>query len=469
MSFLHGFEFILTQGGLKPIRTPRSGVIALVGTAPSGPVEALTLVTNENAAAAFGQQVRGYSIPQALAAIFAHGGAAVLVVNVFNKSTMSETIAAESQTIANRRVKVSETGFYEMVSVKTSGGSPVTLTAGTDYTVDDFGTVTVLNATYANGSTLVLEYKRMDDAAITSSVINGTINGTTQVRTGMQLFATAYSAFGFKPKLFIAPYFSQLAAVQAELLSQATTLKGLALLDTAESLTPQNVVTERGPGGDYAVSSRYAAVCYPWLRYASPDTNTSLSLPFSAAYAGAIAANDDTQGYWVSPSNIQLLGITGVERSLVGNGLSDTNAEWNLLNDAGVVTIYQGFGTGTRVWGNRTSAHPAATAPEDVFISVGRVQWMLHDALEQSLLPFIDQPINQPLIDSIRDSVNAYMRTLIQQGALVDGECQYLAADNPESELAAGHLTFRLVFMPPTPAERITFLSRIDTSLLKFS
>jgi len=33
-------------------------------------------------------------------------------------------------------------------------------------------------------------------------------------------------------------------------------------------------------------------------------------------------------------------------------------------------------------------------------------------------------------------------------------------------ELAAGHVTFDLVFMGPTPAERITFKSYLDINLL---
>lgn len=38
---------------------------------------------------------------------------------------------------------------------------------------------------------------------------------------------------------------------------------------------------------------------------------------------------------------------------------------------------------------------------------------------------------------------------------------------NPATEIANGHLTFDIEFMPPTPAERITFESFINIELLK--
>jgi len=83
------------------------------------------------------------------------------------------------------------------------------------------------------------------------------------------------------------------------------------------------------------------------------------------------------------------------------------------------------------------------------------------------MLQFIDRPINQALIDSIRESVNGFIRTLIMRGALIDGKCVYDVAKNPVTEIAAGHLTFDLEFMPPTPAERISFESFINVELLK--
>ena len=50
---------------------------------------------------------------------------------------------------------------------------------------------------------------------------------------------------------------------------------------------------------------------------------------------------------------------------------------------------------------------------------------------------------------------------------MIDGKCTFNQDKNPATEIANGHLTFDIEFMPPTPAERITFESFINIELLK--
>ena len=54
------------------------------------------------------------------------------------------------------------------------------------------------------------------------------------------------------------------------------------------------------------------------------------------------------------------------------------------------------------------------------------------------MLQFIDFPIDNGLIDSISESVNAFIRTLIGRGALIDGKCYYNPDKNPVTEIANG-------------------------------
>jgi phage tail sheath protein FI len=185
----------------------------------------------------------------------------------------------------------------------------------------------------------------------------------------------------------------------------------------------------------------------------------------SQRLAGVIAARDVEKGYWWSPSNAQIKGITGAEIQLSAM-INDATCEVNALNEQGIVTLFNSYGTGLRTWGNRSSAYPSSTAAT-VFINVRRTADILTESVEYSMLQFIDHPINNALIDAITESVNAFIRTLIGRGALIDGKCSYDEAKNPSNEIAAGHLTFDIEFMPPTPAERITFESYINVELLQ--
>ena len=91
--FLHGVEVIEVQSGPRPIRTVKSSVIGLVGTAARGPINTPTLVTSrregvETFGADFG------TIPDALDDVYDQAGAAVVVINVFDDSYPDEAAAA---------------------------------------------------------------------------------------------------------------------------------------------------------------------------------------------------------------------------------------------------------------------------------------------------------------------------------------------------------------------------------------
>ena len=52
------------------------------------------------------------------------------------------------------------------------------------------------------------------------------------------------------------------------------------------------------------------------------------------------------------------------------------------------------------------------------------------------------------------------------RSAVIDGKVWYDPALNPSVELAAGHLTIAYDFMPPTPAERVSYQATINIDYL---
>jgi phage tail sheath protein FI len=187
--------------------------------------------------------------------------------------------------------------------------------------------------------------------------------------------------------------------------------------------------------------------------------------PLSQWMAGAIAAKDLERGYWWSPSNTEIAGILGPDVPIYASIL-DSGSDVNTLNAQGIVTVFNAFGTGLRVWGNRSAAYPSSTAPDN-FVSVRRTMDVIEESIQLSMLQYIDQPISNALITAILASTNAFIRTLIQRGALVAGSASYNSAENPPSQVSAGQLVFDVDVMPPPPAERLTFRSFIDVTLLQ--
>lgn len=104
--FLHGVEVVEIQSGLRPIRTVKSAVIGLVGSAPKGPLNTPTLISGSRTKGVevFGSEAAGVgTIPDALAAIFKQTGAAVVVVNVLDPTSDKEAVAAVDYTLSAGR------------------------------------------------------------------------------------------------------------------------------------------------------------------------------------------------------------------------------------------------------------------------------------------------------------------------------------------------------------------------------
>lgn len=467
-NYLHGVETIEVDQGAKSISVVKSSVICLVGIAPIGPVNELTLVLSPAGAAQFGQQLPGFTIPQALDAIFKQGPATVVVVNTLANANLA-TVALESKTITNGKIKldfapVGNSPIGDVSIFLTNGTTPFSGVKDVDYSLDAFGNFTALSAVASEGLVLKFTYKKLDVGTITSSQIVGTnVSGT---KTGTVLFENVFNTFGFYPKILLAPVSVELPAVATQLITLAEKYRAIALIDSPVGTTTTAAIAGRGPAStmNFKTSSDRAYLLHPHVKVFDLDTNANINAPYSSFMAGIISKTDLNEGYWVSPSNHEILGIVGPEY-LITASVNDATTDANLLNEKGITTLFSGYGTGTRTWGNRSAMFPANTGVKN-FISIRRVADIVHESLEQGMLTFIDKPLNQAVIDAIRDSANGFFKTLIGRGACLPGSrCEY-SAENTPLELAAGHVTFDLIFMSPTPAERITFKSYIDINLL---
>lgn len=474
-NFLHGVETIVIEKGARPITGVKTAVIGLIGTAPLYKVAAANRTVNSptiirnpvDAAMYFGTATSGYTIPAALNAIFDQGnGPICIVVNVFDPDTHTTAVASEVVAkAADGTFKLAHPGISSLTI-----SSPASCVLGTDYTVNAvtgvISRVVTSSKITADTASITVAYHYADPSLIVSSDIIGEVdeNG---ISSGLQCLIGTYNLFGFLAKMIIAPGYSTAVAVSTEMIAIADRLRAIALIDAPIGTTVQQAITGRGPSGtiNFNTSSSRAVLCYPHCKVYDTATDSTVLEPLSQRLAGVIAAKDIERGYWWSPSNTEIQGITGMETPITAM-INDSTTETNALNEVGITTMFNSYASGIRTWGNRSAAYPTDTSPIN-FINIQRTADILHESVEYNMLQFLDRPINQALIDSIRESVNGFIRTLVMRGALIDGKCIYDVAKNPVTEVAAGHLTFDIEFMPPTPAERISFESYINIDLLK--
>ena len=435
----------------------------LVGTAPKGTANTITVINSLRAAVeTFGEQVPGFTIPKALDSIYAQGSARVIVINVFDADSHTTTVADESATVANGAFTLAQAPVSGIVLTNTGGST--TYVEGTHYSLDAYGNVSILDpATIPNGTNLEADYRYLDTTAITDSVVNGS---ATSPRTGWELTDEMFQNLGYNGKIFICPTYGESDTVANKMAQKAIAANGVYILDAPDGTTVAQAIAGRGAGGSIAswfLSDANAILTYPYVK-AKNALDVTENRPYSPYLAGVMARTDQATNYANSPSNQDLLGVLGPVVTLAGQQ-TDPNSELNQLNEAGITSIFKVFGTGYRTWGNRNASFPTSTTADN-FIPVQRTKQIINESVLQSMLRFVDKPINSALIDNIRETVNAYLRGLVADGIIIGGECTYNPADNSATDIANGQLTFDVSFMPPPPAERIIVNSRIDINLL---
>ncbi|EAW8180904.1 phage tail sheath family protein [Salmonella enterica] len=463
--YLHGSETIEINRSPVPVRAVKSAVIGVVGTAPAGPVNTLTMLLSEPDTGQFGATLAGFTLPQALATLTGYGAGTIIAINVLDPAKHNTSVPSETVTFVNDMARLEHAPVMN-VTVKAPTGN-TTYTAGTDYHLaSDTGTLTrVAGGGIDAGAQVMVTYDYADPTKVTAADIIGTVDAAGR-RSGLKLLADCLSENGFNAKILIAPVYGTQASVMAELDIQAAKAQAVAYVDAPVGTTPQQAITGRGPAGtiNFNTASGRLRLCYPHVKVYDAQTNADRLEPLSSHAAGLRAWTDLEYGYWWSSSNQQLKGVTGIERPITAQP-DDPQSEANLLNANGITTVFNSFGTGFRLWGNRVASYPSSTGLL-TFENCRRVKDMTDEAIRSSSLSFIDQPITQALIDTILESVNQYGRKLTGDGALLGFKCWYDKKRNEEADLADGHMLISYKLTPPPPLERLTLESEITSEYL---
>jgi len=457
-SFLHGVEIIEIDDGPRPIQSAASAVIGIVGSAPIGPVNTPVLIANNRvtAASTFGDDT-AFTLPAGFDDIFDQAGAVIVAVNVCDPAVHKTVVAAADRTITAKLITLPNR-WITAVTVKAAGGAGATLLAGTDYTLDAAaGTIAIKpGGALASAASANVGYTFTDPTKVTLADVVGGESGTTGAYSGTHVLLAAKSAVAVTPRILCAPGFTDARPtglanpVATELLVLAERLRAVVIID-GPSTTDAAAITARGDFG-----SRRAYIVDPKVMVYNTATDAYVARPASGRVAGIIARVDDEEGFWVSPSNHLVNGIGGLARP-IDFALGDAAARANLLNASQVTTIIQQ--DGFRLWGNRTCSTDAQWA----FLSVVRIEDMIHESLLAAHLWAVDRNITRTYANEVAEGVNDYLRDLQTKGAILGGKCWADPAQNPPSAIAAGHVTFDFDFTPTYPAERVTFRQILTT------
>ncbi|AKU21813.1 phage tail sheath family protein [Massilia sp. NR 4-1] len=281
-----------------------------------------------------------------------------------------------------------------------------------------------------------------DAAAQTSAIIGGvTAQGA---RTGLQALLDAKSVLGLHPRLLVAPGHSATQAVATAMDGIAGKLRAVAIID--------------GPNTDDDAATAYAAkfgskrlyLVDPGIRVWDTTANAAVDAPASAAAAGLFAWTDQEYGFWISPSNKEMVGVVGTKRPVEFLD-GDETCRANLLNKVNISTIIRDGGF--RLWGNRT----LSSDPKWSFVTRVRTTDMVMDAILYAHKWAVDRGITKTYVKDVTEGLNAFMRDLRNAGCIINFEVYPDPELNTASQLEQGKVYWNIRFTDVPPAENPNF------------
>ncbi|WP_168404440.1 phage tail sheath family protein [Erwinia amylovora] len=480
MAKLHGVETIELTSGTVAVTTIQTAIIGLVGTAPDASAGTAAAGT---AGTPILDNVVSFSadiVGRAGNAIVVNGlpgvpatetGKAVETSAVWDAATLRLTVtlgcdergeltatpgdvAGAVNAIVGVKVNAAGNGkgVLSPFSLQLSGGEDEPFPLNTPVAIVG----TTLLRQLGDKGTLKQALSEINDQrnALTVVVRVSEITEQTKQRAallaGIRELSSAKSTTTYQPRIVIAPGFSDDDAVGKALETVAGKLRAVAYVDCASGATLQEVVQRRQSYGARTELLR------PRVQVSGSDGQL-VYRPYSAFAAGLRARIDYEKGWWWSKSNQDISNILGVEQ-IDEFILGDENCDANLLNMQNVSTIIRR--AGFKHWGNRL----CATDPQWRFESVRRTADVIEDSIQETMLEYVDRPLDRENADDIIGTINAYMRQLVGLGAIFGGRAWLDEELNTAESLAAGVLYINYDFGPKSPTELISLRVRVNNN-----
>ena len=293
--------------------------------------------------------------------------------------------------------------------------------------------------------------KLADPAEQTSSIIGGVLADGT--RTGMQALLDGKSRFNAQPRLLVTPKHSATQAVGTALVALADKLRGIAIIDGP------NTTDEAALAYAENFGAKRAYLVDPGVQFWDTTADATVNAAASAWVAGLFAWTDNEYGFWASPSNKEFVGITGTTRPIEFLD-GDETCRANLLNNANITTIIRD--DGYRLWGNRT----LSSDPKWAFVTRVRTMDIVMDAILYGHKWAVDRSITATYVKDVTEGLEAFMRDLKAQGAIINFEVFADPELNTASQLEQGKVYWNIRFTDVPPAENPNFRVEVTNQWL---
>lgn len=485
MPYQHGVRVLEQPTGVVAPILGTAGLQVVFGTAPINLAKNPTAVTNKPVIAyswaeaveqlGYSDDWESYTLCQSMYASFKlFGVAPVIFVNVLDPSTHKTAVSTPAAVaISSMQGIIKASGdpvpgiLLSSVKVKAAADSPTELVLGTDYDLafDDNGytvITTLVGGSVASATSVYVTYTKLNPSDVDAADIVGSVSGNTE--TGLEVLRQIYPKFGMTPGLILAPGWSQDADVGAALAAKCEEIngyfrcEGFVDIDSSPSgcTVYSNVKTAKESA---AISSPHIMALWPCMKSGSKQF-------WASAIWGALmqytdAQNDDVPS--LSPSNKSIPITATVLKS--GDEVLLDQTQGNSINAAGVSTAINI--NGFKAWGNNSAAYPSTTDPKDRWFCCRRFFSWWGNSFMLTYAQKVDDPTNARLVESVVDSENIRGNAYVSAGKCAAARIEYNEAENPQTDILNGKVTFHQHLAPWVPAEDIVDILEFDPDALQ--
>lgn len=475
--YRHG---IYTDRSTAELPTPDKSVkngVAVIGTAP---INLATHPAVNEVVAAYRKQeadevlgssddFENYTL---MHSVYAHfnmfGSAPVVFINVLDpdNSRHIEAVAGETVNLVGKIGQIDEDGI--LLDRLVLFGEDGELKEGVDYVAsfDDDGHVVICatdNGAMAGLASVSASYAKLKPSGVSAADIIGGVDEK-DIRTGAELLDEIYPRTGIIPSMIIAPGFSKDPAVaavlemKAQLIYDLTNGEAFVDLDSgsegADTKEKVGEVKERN-----VISSRWNTPVWPMAMAGGHKIWGSAIV--AALYQYNALQNGGIPSASASNMEAKIDGMCledGTELFLTEKQLN------NYVNAQGVVSFLRL--PEWKLWGNNTAAYPEKKSPMDRFTKSVLMLNYMENTFKTEYMSYVDRNADRRLIQDVVNNFNIYLNSLTPDH-LAGGSIVFNTAENPEENIADGHLKFHTRYADYSPAETIEHEFEYDISIYR--
>lgn len=380
-------------------------------------------------------------------------------------------VVDEAHTLVNGSVDTQKVDVIgSTVVVKDTTGT-TTYVRDIDYIVafSESGTLVITRVpggAMGASDTVHLSFTQVDPSSVTKQDIIGGVDINTGKGTGLEAVEDVFPLHSIVPGILLTPGYSQDPEVAAVLASKADNINGCFRctsyvdVDSEVVLKPMDVNTWKN-SNNYISNRLYLSFPRPKLE----EKQFWMSTQLASLTEKVDQSNDDIPVETPSNKNLKMNGlVVGPLNAPVDSVFSKALAD--MLNGQGVVTAINWIG-GWKAWGSNMTIYPSQSDVKDRWLPVRRMTDWVGNTLVLTIYQFVDRPGNRRLIDTIIDSINLWLNTLVSAGNSLGARVEFRHDENSDVDLLNGHYKFHVYEAFPTPAEWIEFLLEFDVSYLE--